>query len=42
VRANKGAPRADEVKIEQIEATEEGVKGFLDEMVESLRSNLHD
>ena len=38
VRANRGAPGVEGVKIEQIEASEAGVKGFPDDMQESLRA----
>ena len=41
VRANRGSSGVDGVKIEEVEASEAGVKGFLDDIQESLRAKTY-
>ena len=41
VRANDGAPGVDDQSIEEVEKSEAGVEGFLDEIQESLRAKTY-
>ena len=41
VRANKGAPGVDDVRIEQMVESDQGVAGFLEGIQESLRTKTY-